>query len=235
MANYLGRRWHPGWRMTLFTTLLLPLVVSLGIWQLERADEKRAYEDRYYQRLGQMPVAPPADLTDADFLQIRLEGRYDAQRYFLIDNQIHEGRVGYQVVAVFRTDDGRGWLINRGWVPAASRREQLPEVPTPAEAVTIVGVIWPELGLLPLLTEENWSEGWPKRVQRLDVNKMARLLPGIESLEVRLEQGWPGVFVAPRLEMVVLPAKHLGYAAQWLGLGAALAIGYLLFGFRKDG
>ena len=235
MGSRAGRRWHPGWKMTLFTAVMLPLVVSLGIWQLNRADEKRVYEDRYYDRLGQMPVSPPADLSDSDFLQIRLEGSYDAQRYFLIDNQIHDGQVGYQVVSVFRARDGRSWLINRGWVPAESERERLPEVPTPAGEVTIVGVIWPQLGLPPLLTEDEWPASWPKRVQRFDVLRMAALLPDIEPIEVRLEQGWPGVFVAPRLEMVVLPAKHLGYAAQWLGLGFALAIGYLLFGFRKDG
>lgn len=234
----MSRRWHPGWKMTLFTALMLPLVVSLGLWQLDRAEEKRVYEDRYYQRLGERPVAPPARVfegADGDFLRVRLDGSYDPMRYFLIDNQIQEGQVGYQVVGVFQTEDERRWLINRGWVPATQSRARLPDISVPEGRVSVVGVIWPELGLPPLLKPDDWPDTWPKRVQRLDVGRMAGLIEHTAPLEVRLEQGSPGIFVPARLELVVTPAKHLGYAAQWLGLSAALAIGYLIFGFRKDG
>jgi cytochrome oxidase assembly protein ShyY1 len=221
--------------MTLFTAVMLPLVVSLGLWQLGRAEEKRSYEDRFYERVGALPVNPPRDLADTDFVQVRLEGRYDPQRHFLIDNQVSDGKVGYQVISLFRSDDGRGWLINRGWIPADLDRARLPPVPTPGDRVVIVGVIWPQLGMPPLLAEDDWPAGWPKRVQRFDVSRMMESMEAVEPVEVRLEAGWPGVFAPARLEMVVSVTKHLGYAAQWLGLAVALAIGYLVFGFRKDG
>lgn len=221
--------------MTCFTVLLLPLVLLLGFWQLERATEKRALEESYFDRLGALPRAPTEKSATAAFTRIRLDGHYEVGRDFLIDNQVHEGRAGYQVVSSFLGTNGGRWLVNRGWVAGPERRDALPEIPTPREAVRLVGVIWPELGLPPLLAEDPWPEGWPKRVQRLDTARMAAVLPGSIGVEVRLEAGYPGVFVAARQEFVVSPAKHTGYAVQWFGLAAALVIGYALFGFRKDG
>ena len=34
------------WKLTLLTTLLLPLLLSLGFWQLDRLDQRRAQNSR---------------------------------------------------------------------------------------------------------------------------------------------------------------------------------------------
>jgi len=220
--------------MTVFTGLMLPVVVSLGIWQLQRAALKHGYEERYFDRMAEASKPMPQDLDDVEFLRVTLRGVYDPVRYFLVDNQIHQGRPGYWVVALFQADDGRTWLVNRGWVAAPSLREDLPAVTIPADPVTITGVLWPDTGLVPLLAEDRWGLEWPKRVQRLDVVRMASTSGATAPVEVRLESATPGVLVAAALGHDFKAQTHEGYAAQWFGLSAVLVVGYIVFGFRRN-
>jgi cytochrome oxidase assembly protein ShyY1 len=217
--------------MTLFAALLLPVVLSLGSWQLERAEEKRRFEAAYLDRIGALAAAPGPAV--ADFQRIRLVGSYQAGHDFLLDNQTRDGQIGYGVISLFRAEDGRGWLVNRGFLPGDRARRSRPEVRTPEGTVSLVGLVWPELGLLPVFGEDRWSEGWPKLIQRLEVARMAAAAENVMANEVRLEPAQPGVFDPAPTELNMPAAKHTGYAVQWFGLAAALAIGFVVFGFRN--
>lgn len=219
--------------MTLFVVVMLPLVCGLGLWQLERAEEKAVYQDRYFDRLGMLPQAPPEQPRQADFQRVRLHGHYLPGRDFLVDNQVRNGRSGYWVVSVFAGHDGRAWLVNRGWLAAPASRDRLPAIPTPSGEQTLVGVIWPDTGLVPLLAADPWGEQWPKRVQRLDVSRMAATADSVVPVEVRLEPGQPGVFHPAPVDVDFSPRIHQGYAVQWFALAVALVAGYLIYGFRR--
>lgn len=217
--------------MTLFVGLMLPLVLTLGSWQLSRAEEKRQFEETYLDRIGALAI-PPGE-TVAPFQRLKLTGSYDPERYFLLDNQTRERVVGYEVVSSFRALDGRRWLINRGFLPGDGTRNQLPAVDNPPGTVTVVGIVWPEFGLLPVFGADVWAEDWPKLIQQLEVARMAALIENTQPLEVRLEAGQPGVFAPALTELNMPAAKHTGYAVQWFGLAIALGLGYVIFGFRK--
>lgn len=227
------RRFAPGWLMTGLMAVVLPLLIGLGIWQLDRAADKRAHQTRFYERLGAPPQAAPADWRDTDFLRVRLRGQYRSGHDYLVDNRIRDGRPGYWVVTRFRADDGRTYLVNRGWI-AADGRARLPEVATPRGTVELTGVVWPDLGLPPLLAGDAWSADWPKRVQRLDVRRMAAEDDGVVPREIRLEHGQPGAFDAAPVHVTLRPERHQGYAAQWFGLAVVLTGAYLVFGFRQS-
>ncbi|MEQ8484293.1 MAG: SURF1 family protein [Pseudomonadales bacterium] len=227
------RRFAPGWKMTLFALLMLPITIALGFWQLARAAEKQALEDSFYDRFGMLPVPAPADPAGIDFLRVRLEGRYLPGRDYLVDNRIERGRPGYWVVSVFGTLDGRRWLVNRGWLAGAPQRDQLPEVPGADGAQTLVGVVWPDTGLPPLLAPDPWPAGWPRRVQRLDVARMAADDERVVPVEIRLEPDQPGVLEAAPTQIDFAPARHQGYAVQWFGLALVLCVGYAVFGLTK--
>ena len=216
--------------MTLTVALLLPLLVALGWWQLARGAEKRILESQYLERMISLPVAPgPAALAEP-FTRIRLRGRYGSE-IFLLDNQVMAGKVGYWVVQAFVTGTER-YLVNRGFVAAPPSREALPVIDAPSEPVEIVGVVWPFLGLVPLLEEDHWSASWPKRVQRMNVERMAQAADAVP-VELRLEPGQPGVYSAAPFATLLSDARHRGYAATWFGLAAALAIAYGAFGWRR--
>src|SRR5690606_28900045 len=124
--------------LVIFAILLLPLLVWLGFWQLERAAEKTAILTELAERRA-LPAleasqikAPPLTNEEPDWRhrQVRLLGRYHPTLQWLLDNRIHEGRPGYEVLTAFELDAGQGWiLVNRGWLPAPLERSQLPELP----------------------------------------------------------------------------------------------------------
>jgi len=220
--------------MTLFVALMLPVVLGLSVWQLQRAAEKSGYEAAYYDRLGMLPDSPPARPGPGHaFMRIRLRGEFVEGRHYLVDNQVRQGRPGYWIVSEFLATDGRRWLVNRGWLPAPQTREELPPLPTPDGSVDLVAVVWPDTGLVPLLAPDPWPEGWPRRVQRLDVARMAANDPAVVPVEVRLEPGQPGVYAPAPVDVDFSPQRHYGYAFQWFALGVALLIGYLIFALRQ--
>ena len=217
--------------MTLFVAFLLPGVSLLGNWQLERGAFKRGLETQYLAALTQLPKVLRSDDDRPPFTRVRLTGRFVQDQYFLVDNQVVGGRVGYWLIHVFHTQAGR-FLVNRGFIAGGDDRAQLPEVVTPSGQVSLVGMIWPFTGLVPLLEEDQWADGWPKRVQRLDAKQMAAIANAVD-VEIRLEPGQPGVDDAAPFAAVLSDAKHRGYAATWFGLGIALTLGYLVFGVMQ--
>ncbi len=135
-------RFRPGVRMTLLVVALVPLTVSLGFWQIDRGAQKRTIEDARLASYGALPV-DEAHLMDAPaFSSARVEGRYDGERQFLVDNRSQRGMAGYAVVTPFDSVGGRRLLVDRGWVAAPASRSELPDVPPPSGVVKIVGTLW---------------------------------------------------------------------------------------------
>jgi surfeit locus 1 family protein len=79
---------------------------------------------------------------------------------------------------------------------------------------------------------DNWSEGWPKVVQRMEVERMAASVDAA-AVEIRLEPDQPGVLTPPLMQMNMPAARHTAYAVQWFGLAVALLVGYVVFGLRR--
>ena len=225
--------------MTLFVVLMLPLVLGLGVWQLERADYKQSLMDQYFDQLGGLPLKVSADVLPGSFQRVRIEGRYEPL-ILLLDNQLQDARPGYWVYSPFtQTDAGvpRTWLVNRGWIAAPRLRTDRPVVPAPpAGVVQLVAMAWPDTGLLPLFGEravERLDET-TVLMQRFDVDALTELLrdslPELVGHELRLEAGQPGVLKAAPQIIGFGVERHQGYAFQWFGLALALVLGYFFYG-----
>ena len=225
----------PGWKMTLFTLFFLPVLLSLGKWQLDRASFKQDLEFEYLASM----VSLPADLNDFDektfgelknFTKIRAEGRYIDQLFYL-DIQTTNGQVGYWVFQPFLTNRSqKNFIVNRGFVPAPTLRGRLPRVETPAGAQMIEATVWPYTGLPPILGEDNWGNEWPKRIQSKDLMRMGEISNSYAQ-ELRIEAPAPGALQSlPNLEQFD-DSKHLGYALTWFGLAATLCVSFMIFGF----
>ena len=73
-----GYRFRPGWVTTVATALLLPALIGLGFWQLDRAEQKTEIGDRYAARGRMEPVdvnRGTLDPESMDFRQARVRGR----------------------------------------------------------------------------------------------------------------------------------------------------------------
>lgn len=225
------KEFSPGWRMSIFTLLFVPLLLALGNWQVERGAQKRGLEAEYLAQLAALPTQPtPASLA-IPFQTIRLSGRYESD-YFLLDNQINDGKVGYWVIQVFLDELHGRFLLNRGFVAGSANRDTAPVVALPQGRLSPVATVWPDLGLIPILDDAPWNDGWPKQVQRLEIDRMAKVTSAYPA-ELRLEAGQPGVLAAAPFAQVFSDAKHKGYALTWFGLSITLMLGFVFYGFKR--
>ena len=228
-----GSEFRPGLWPGLLVAAVLVLLIGLGLWQLDRAEQKRAlledYENRPQQAAVRLDAATPAD-PEWRYRQAWARGRYDPGRQYLLDNRVHQGRVGYQVLTPLRLAHSDAVvLVNRGWVPQGRTREDLPPLPVASQGVvTVAGMIdYPPADPFTLGEGEARDPGWPKVLQQIDFELLsqqldARLLP----LVLLLGPDQPDGFVrnwAPIPEEFG-PARHVGYAVQWFALALALVI-----------
>lgn len=116
----------------LFLSILLGTFVSLGTWQLNRANEKAALAEQ----MEALIAKPPIDLNEASeqalpHIKARAHGHFIESDQFLLDNIIHKGKPGYYVLTPFRLiDKGDVILVNRGWLPKSRTLPELPLVPS---------------------------------------------------------------------------------------------------------
>lgn len=234
---------RPGLWPTVATLLLLVLLISLGFWQLNRAEQKRELLAAY----GDRPVDAPVRLDeefrfgpDWRFRRAQVEGRFDAAHQFLLDNRVHRGRVGYFVLTPLRlARSGHAILVNRGWVPQGATRGDLPALPVPdADApVMIEGLIdFPPEQVFALGEGEDRDPGWPKVLQRVRLPLQAEqlgvpLLPAV----LLLDPEHPAGFVRDWHPVVFGPERHVGYAVQWFALALVLAVLYLWVSIGRAG
>ncbi len=218
----------------MLAAILLPALLSLGHWQLRRADEKRALLQQIETR-RKLPAASLANLDTTDnvrYRYVRLQGQFDNARSFLLDNRVHNGHVGYDVLTPLNDKSG-GWvLVNRGWIQAPARRDQLPDIPPVEKVVQVTGTVYQ-----PLTDVKEWQVGqrWPKVVQTLHFGQLARELgETLQPFSVRLEDGMAGALVTGWPEINVQPQKHTAYAIQWFAMALALVILVLFASIKKS-
>lgn len=199
--------WWLGWG------LLIVLGMSLGGWQWQRAEEKRAY----LMRLDAAPAMLMPEALPPEGAEVRLQGRYVAEATLFLDNRVLDGRVGVAVLTPLVDERGRWWLIERGFVPTGPERRD-PAVDTPAGPVEVSGQ-WQAAGDTTLLFGPN-REG--RRLQRIELTEWADA--SRFSYAGWLHQtGGDGGYTPWWKANVMPPSRHLGYAVQWWGLSAAAA------------
>ncbi|MEH6515649.1 MAG: SURF1 family protein [Halioglobus sp.] len=227
------------WRIALFTGLLLPLLIFLGLWQLQRADEK-AQIAQIYEARSQLPAAAfnPEMAQQPDhtlrYLPVNLQGAYLPGRDILLDNRIHQGRFGYQVVSPFRVAGSNDLvLVNRGWIEGDRSRRVLPEVPIEAGTVSISGTVYIPPGEPYLLADQLYVDRWPLLLQALEIEKLAPLLAKTTAARLfphvlRIDPEQAGALLVSWQVINVTPQKHQAYAVQWFAMAAALATLFIL-------
>lgn len=194
----------------------------LGVWQWERAAEKRDY-------LARLEAAPhqvaPRD-RPPEGARVTLAGEYLPDETLFLDNRTLEGRLGVAVLTPLRGDDGRLWLVQRGFLATGTTRDT-PSVATPAGPVTLAGDWQPAGDRGPLFGPNR--EG--RRLQQIDL--AAWSLDFAHDGWLHLDAG-PGHLESWWTPSVMPPGRHLGYAVQWWGLALA-ALVVMLVGGRRLG
>jgi len=228
-------RVNAGSRFCLITAaavLACLLTASLGFWQLNRAHSKEDLQSRLDERMRQAELdvqgLKVSDISDLQYRRVNASGQWLAERSIFLENRPMQGQVGFYVVTPLRLQDSEEVvLVLRGWVARDFQdRTRIPRLESSPGLVQVKGRLIPAL---PKLYELGESSAGQIR-QNLDITTYSResglpLAPFIvqqtEELADGLLRNWPPVGTGVE--------KHYGYAFQWFGLCALIAILYVWF------
>src|SRR5256885_3751393 len=124
---------------------------SLGMWQLDRAAQKRALQQALDERKSLAPMRGDelARTEEAarqqHYRAVHLQGRWLPRYTVFLDNRQMEGRPGFFVVTPLVPEGtSQAVIVQRGWVPRdMADRTRLPHIVTPSGDVVVDGRIAP--------------------------------------------------------------------------------------------
>ncbi len=237
----LNRVFRISWLGLALYVLLMVLLCSLGLWQLDRAEQKRLLLAQQQQALDSDRInlnqQAIHDATAVRYHKADVKGRYDATHQFLLDNQVVDGKSGYFVLTPFFIDGTESAvLINRGWIPLGRDRNSLPNVGLESQKGQITGRInhFPGVGLK-LKGAEIPTDGWPAFVQVIDPQVLsAKLGYPVAAYQIELDAEMDGGYKrAWKTDVPIPPEKHLAYAVQWFGLALTLTALFIWMSTRN--
>jgi surfeit locus 1 family protein len=225
------RGFRPRALPTLAAITAIVVCVAAGTWQRERFRAKEALRARFDAAAHAAPIAlaglpPDSDWPALRYLPVVATGEFVTSRQILIDNKVHAGRAGYDVVTPLALADGRMVLIDRGWTPQLASRSQLPTVPPPTGVVSVRGRIVLPPGYFELRRAQPAGAVW----QNLDPERYSAAT-GLHVLPVVIEATAEPVPDDGLVREWPLPdfgaERHRIYMVQWYlfaALGAAIWI-----------
>ena len=236
LRNY---QFKPKLLPTLAVLIAVPIMVELGNWQSERARQKQALQDMYEARHSQPAIVLDTgrrDLEELRYRKVVVKGKYEPTWQILLDNRIYKDQAGYHVVTPLMIENSNiRVLVNRGWLPVGDDRNRLPEIQVPQGVVELSGMITLPPSKIYTLEKPEMHQGeWQVLWQNMDMEKYASLVPfSLYPIIIQLDKtshgGYEREWQAPDLRA----ATNKGYALQWYGMAAVLAVFYLIITIRK--
>ena len=198
------------------------VLVSLGLWQLQRLEWKQGVLGEIEARIGDDPIPVPK-VTDPEtdrYLPVRVNGSFTGDSVRVLVSVKGRG-AGYRIVSAYLLDDERLIMVDEGFVDLEE-----PAQPGAADNVSVVGNLhWP-VEVDRWTPEPDLSKGL---FYARDVEVLASVL-GTEPLLIvaRTVSGTDARATPLPVTTEGIPNDHLGYAIQWFGL-ATVWLGMTLF------
>ncbi|MDH5368881.1 MAG: SURF1 family protein [Gammaproteobacteria bacterium] len=235
-----NKTFKPGLIPTILMLMILSVLLRLGFWQLERAEEKRDLIALFKQQneSGSLLINDNIKVDKKlNYRTAQVEGKYNSSKQIFIDNKIHKGQTGVYVLTPFKIKNSEySILVNRGWVPMVIDRSALPEIKTTTHFLKLSGKI-------KILTEKPFvvgdkfqsNDSWPALMQWINITEIEnksglKLLPYIFLLDEKEKSG----YIRNWKPVVMQPEKSISYAVQWFSLALALIIIYIVVNLKKQ-
>ena len=240
--------WTPNSKLLLLSAVFFIILLRLGFWQIDRADQKvkLLLQEKYRQA---MPAVSLHVLQQAGELEnyrnVTLSGEFMNDQAFLLDNQVVRGRVGYDLIIPFQLESGERIFINRGWIAAPSTRDRLPQWNKIEGQQKLQGWLYQSHKPF-ILAQSKLSDTWPKVIQLASTHLMSEAVSGVdESLlfknlaskvpesnkvvkylpwVVRLAKNDAALLVDHWPIVNSSPEKHWAYAVQWFSMAFVLVL-----------
>lgn len=214
------------------TVILVPLLIFLGLWQLDRADQKRVIDGGVKQaqekealHLNSLSSTQRRDLSKEIYRKASLFGHYDNQHQYLLDNRTYKGRAGFHVLTPFVLDQSDATiLINRGWIGYQDTRDNIPKINVTTETITINGVMKQQAKAIVLKEQANdTTKHYPKIIQSIELKTIAKDLNiGLLAMIIELDKKDSTGFTRDWQPYYGSIDKHNAYALQWFAMAGIM-------------
>lgn len=212
--------------------VLAAACVALGMWQLDRNEQRQERNALIEANLDRPPVAVddvltpgvPIDPSD-EWVTVRAEGRYDAEHEFAVRLRPRAGQPGVHVLTPLVTDSGAAVLVDRGFV--AGSGAGVPDLPAPPDGlVEATGRVRPS-------EDRRGPGGDPEAgvIRFVDLDAIAAVLPYPVYggwLELASEKPTPAEVPEQVPPPEVESGPHLSYAIQWFAFATIGVGGFVL-------
>jgi surfeit locus 1 family protein len=244
IGRLLSRQW---WKTTLLVLAAVLVMVRLGIWQLDRLAQRKAFNSRVEAQVAQ----PPLEITNADLVMdffnmeyrdVNVSGFYDHQQQVVLRNQDWQGNLGVHILTplVIEGSD-QAILVDRGWVPyedystgnlAVYDRPGLERVNGVVRRSQMKPRIGGQADQVPEPGEPRLEAWYWININQIEEQMSFNLLPVyLQESPGSVSQQLP---YKTQAELDLSEGSHLGYALQWFTFAAILAIGYPIYVKREE-
>lgn len=246
-------QFKPSWLVSSFFFFLILGLVSLGLWQLNRANEKISLQYMIDQRsnLDLLSLNMPFE-EFAPYQLVQATGQYRTKDSILLDNIDYQGLHGYYLITPFEILASRSViLVNRGWLPQDKSSKDLPSFKTPKGIITLEGHLnYPHSKPDLLRNTSNPLSATPPLWYYMDIEFFSQI-NGYSALPLMLKLNSNGqtntLASTPIPTEEIEPAlikdwpkydsnsgEHLNYAMQWFASALFGLLLYLSLSFKKQ-
>ena len=224
MRRYLRPRWLV---VHVLFVLVVAVLVSLGFWQLQRLEERRARNELFVTAAAR-PARPIDELIDVDdpegpvddlrFRTVTATGTFDGGDTISV-RTTQDGASGGWVFTTMDVGGGEVVAVLRGFAPLDDEGSVLAPA-APSGERTVEGTAIP-VARLP-------------RTARTAVERLAADEPGLLALVVQATQADEPLTPVPPPDLDD-EGPHLAYAVQWFLFATIAAVGYPILLRRRAG
>ena len=196
----------------LFGIVGTAILISLGVWQVQRLHWKNSVLAEIEARIGADPVAMPEfpDPVADKYLPVEIHGvigrvGVGAPELHVLVSRKQIG-AGYRVIAPIQTG-GRIVMLDRGFVAADQK-----SAPRPSQEIAIIGNLhWPDDRSPATPTNDPGANIWFAR----DIDEMVALLqPSVHQLHLVIEECRPFLPESTHSTMLASSAIMMGLSCQ---------------------
>ena len=223
-------------KILIFAIIFVPITISLGFWQLDRAQEKTEIIANYDELLTSEPINLNAKSTYKNWQPVTTMGRFKDTVIFE-DNAILNGRAGFKIYHLFENGDGSYVFVHRGFIERNMIKNNLPQIDMPKGKQSLKGSV--------LIKQDNSfvqdiEESDARIIQEFNIERLINKFPILKDrylhpFLLNLDIRDKNKFLAIEKPVNMKASKHIGYAIQWFGLCLALIILTIYAYRRKDG
>lgn len=221
----------------IMTLVMLPVLIALGAWQLER----KVWKEDLIARLASGRTAEPMSLKVVqdrhrngemiEYQRVRVTGTFDhaGERFVYAPREASQG---FDVYTPLTSSDGRVYVL-RGWVPEKLKDPASRPLGQLSGPVTVTGLarLPEERGMFTPAGEPAANRWYLRDPVAFAGGSAGNLVPF--SIDAEVEPANPGGWPKATPTEIRLSNRHLEYVLTWWGLAATLIVVFGLYSRQR--